>query len=477
MKVAVVTPYFKPDQTKLVRCLDSVSAQTVKVVHYLVGDGERADWLDTYDIVHMVLPSNIGSTGATPRGVGALTAFHDGFDAVTFLDADNYFDPSHIAQCIALQQENKVDLVFARRQIFFPDGEVLKDPDPQDGPGMHVDANCYFISKSAAFLVGMIGMYPREFGAGEDRPTPSLIQKFGLTSEYLDQPTVWYESNWERHYKLAGKVPVEKLRRPLRRCSSHFSSELYRWFTGQQLIAPSTAIQAETPTLRAYEEWNITLISSYENQTTHELRIFHECLLSQTQKVTHLMVANGIPNQEVLDWDALHFVMPRSFSDKCALGQGLAGMFSFKLGCDAVIFFNQNHLMMPTFIKSVSDFMQRTQADIVLIKAEDLDEAENKQNSDITLIMTRKVAFVAMLQAQLSSLSAKIRLHLLLKIAEAHQLKVMTITTGKLKSKAFLNAQVKNEIYNSPSVDDLFALTGYRFKKESSRPMAERSKI
>jgi hypothetical protein len=467
MKIAVVTPYFKPDQAKLVRCLDSVSAQTVKVVHYLVSDGEREDWLDAYDIVHMALPSNIGSTGATPRGLGALTAFHDGFDAVTFLDADNYFDPSHIAQCVALQQENKVDLVFARRHIFFPDGEVLKDPDPQDGPGGHVDANCYFITKSAAFLVGMIGMYPREFGAGEDRPTPLLVQKFGLTFEYLDQPTVWYETNWEYHYQLAGKAPVGKLREPLRRYIYQFSSELYRWFTGQHLIAPSTATQAETPTLRAHEEWNITLISSYDNQTAHELRIFHESVLGQTQKVSHMMVANGFPNQEVLDWGVEHFVMPRDYQDQCALGQGLAGMFSFKLGCDAVIFFNQNHLMMPTFIKSVSDFMQKTQADIVFIKAEGLDEAENKQSPDMTLMMTRKVAFMAMLQAQLSSLSAKLRQHALLKIAEAHQLKVMTIRSKALKCKPLLKKQGCDQVDHLPSVEEMFSLTGYQFSKKS----------
>ena len=80
--------------------------------------------------------------------------------------------------------------------------------------------------------------------------------------------------------------------------------------------------------------------------------------------------------------------------------------------------------------------------------------------------MTRKVAFVAMLQAQLSSLSAKFRLHIILKIAEAHQLKVMTIRSGALKCKPLLNGQVRNETHNSPSVDELFALTGYQFKSK-----------
>ena len=100
-------------------------------------------------------------------------------------------------------------VLVAWQRIVFPDGELLGVADPHDASGEHVDTNCYVISRRAAFLAGVWGMFPTAFGSGEDRPPLQVIRQRGLKTGRLAQPTVWYESQWPVHYALAGKRPQQ----------------------------------------------------------------------------------------------------------------------------------------------------------------------------------------------------------------------------------------------------------------------------
>lgn len=213
-RVAVVTPYFRADQEKLQRCCESVSGQTLPCDHILVADGEPQPMPPGARVIHMVLPSNVGNSGASPRGFGAQYAFVQGYDAVAFLDADNWFDPEHVQAAVHLLEQGPFDVVYARRKIVFPDSEVLPFEDPDDAAGRHVDTNCYVFSKRAAFLASAWAMYPKEFGAGEDRYLKVIVDKYALRVGRLDVPTVWYETNWSKHYSLAKKQPVQPMRKP-----------------------------------------------------------------------------------------------------------------------------------------------------------------------------------------------------------------------------------------------------------------------
>lgn len=213
-RVAVVTPYFRADQEKLERCCDSVARQTMRCDHILVADGEPQPMPADSPVIHMVLPSNVGNSGAAPRGFGAQYAFVQGYDAVAFLDADNWFDPDHVQNAVQLLERGPFDVVYARRRIVFPDSEVLPFEDPDDAAGRHVDTNCYVFSRRAAFLASAWAMYPKEFGAGEDRYLKAIVEKYSLRVGRLESPTVWYETNWSKHYSLANKQPVQPLRKP-----------------------------------------------------------------------------------------------------------------------------------------------------------------------------------------------------------------------------------------------------------------------
>lgn len=212
-RVAVITPYFRIDPEKFRRCCASVAAQTFNCDHILVADGEPQSLPDNFELTHICLPQNIGNSGASPRGFGAQYAFVQGYDAVAFLDADNWYDLDHIELAVRALEERQEDVVFTRRHIVFPDGDVLKVDDPSDINGKHVDTSCYVFSKRAAYLMAIWAMYPKEFGAIEDRIMRAVIARKKLKTRLLAKKTIWYETNWPLHYSLAQKPPVAALHR------------------------------------------------------------------------------------------------------------------------------------------------------------------------------------------------------------------------------------------------------------------------
>lgn len=220
---------------KLKRCVDSVAVQTFKCDHIIVADGEPQAMPEGYNVIHMVLPANIGNSGASPRGFGAQYAFVQGYDAVAFLDADNWYAPDHIELASKILMKSNVDVVFARRHIIFPDGELLNVDEPQDIGGKHVDTNCYIFTKKVAFLSAVWAMYPKEFGVGEDQLMRYLIGYLDLEAALLKKKTVWYETNWKFHYDLAKKIPVAPIRNPTNSLNKNFNIDLFFQRTGLRL--------------------------------------------------------------------------------------------------------------------------------------------------------------------------------------------------------------------------------------------------
>lgn len=240
-RVAVVTPYFRIDPEKFRRCCESVAAQTWKCDHIVVADGEPQDLPQGLNLIHLVLPANVGNTGATPRGLGGVYAIAQGYDAVAFLDADNWYDPGHIEGAVRALESQQLDVVYARRHLVFPDGEVLPQEDEQDAGATHVDTNCFVISRRAAFLLGTWALYPKEFGSGEDRYIKVVADAMHLRTGLLRQKSVWYETNWDRHYQMANKTPVAPLRKPARTIAHNFDAELFYQRTGLRLQLKRTA--------------------------------------------------------------------------------------------------------------------------------------------------------------------------------------------------------------------------------------------
>jgi cellulose synthase/poly-beta-1,6-N-acetylglucosamine synthase-like glycosyltransferase len=106
MKVAVITPYYKESRAWLERCLDSVAAQSHPCTHIVVADGHPQDWIDERPVRHLRLDRPHADYGDTPRALGGLMAANEGFDAICFLDADNWYGRHHVLSCLRLAQQH-----------------------------------------------------------------------------------------------------------------------------------------------------------------------------------------------------------------------------------------------------------------------------------------------------------------------------------------------------------------------------------
>ena len=96
MRVAVITPYHAEPDAYLEACHASVASQSFGCTHFMVSDGRPAPRVDGFDCQHIRLPRAHADYGCTPRGIGSISAIGQGFDAICYLDADNWVTDDHV---------------------------------------------------------------------------------------------------------------------------------------------------------------------------------------------------------------------------------------------------------------------------------------------------------------------------------------------------------------------------------------------
>ena len=205
--VAVITPYFKESLSKLRRCHESVINQGPNVRHFMIADGFPQVELNQWKLMHIGLPQAHSDNGNTPRGIGGMIAFAQGFDAVAYLDADNWFAREHIASMRQTQHLTGASVVCSWRTIVLPDGTLVNGLDPEDQRKTHVDTSCYMITREAAFLASLWAKMPQKLGPICDR----IFLRSALEAEtmisWTHKPTVFFETNYLLHYRMAHKTP------------------------------------------------------------------------------------------------------------------------------------------------------------------------------------------------------------------------------------------------------------------------------
>ncbi len=201
-RIAIVTPYWDEPRAVLERCIASVAAQGVSADHLLIADGAPQDWVDDAGVRHIRLDRNHGDYGNVARSIGALLAAGEGYDAIAFLDADNRFDPDHIALCLAASQAERCDVVIARRRFELPDGTPV--PVREDG-GM-VDTSCLFLLPRAFPLIAHWALVPPQLAQIGDRVFHGALAAAGCSMVTTDRPSVTYVSRWAVHYHSLGRA-------------------------------------------------------------------------------------------------------------------------------------------------------------------------------------------------------------------------------------------------------------------------------
>ena len=208
MRVAVITPYYKEPVSYLRRCIDSVRRQTHHdVEHIMVADGHPQDWLDHEVVRHLRLDRSHADFGNTPRALGGLLAASEGFDAVCFLDADNWYDPQHVDSCVEAARAQQVDFVVSLRYFVREDGSIMPLGVPEDVTGQHVDTNCFFLCRGAFHTLARWILMPRPMASLGDRFFLASLQADSLRQARTGRKTVNYLCTWASIFRALGEEP------------------------------------------------------------------------------------------------------------------------------------------------------------------------------------------------------------------------------------------------------------------------------
>lgn len=207
MKIAVITPYYQEEDHILLRCRRSVYNQThFGVNHMFVADGlPRKDLSFLGNIEHLILPNRHADAGATPRAIGAISAFSRGYDAVAFLDADNTFMPNHLETMAGLL-DHPNQVIAATRNICTRDGEIMYTDRVESNGSDFCDTNCLFLGKGAVHLL-TYWVTDTASRLWSDRHFWSAIKQSGIGIKHTLKATVNYHSRWAWHYQQAGRTP------------------------------------------------------------------------------------------------------------------------------------------------------------------------------------------------------------------------------------------------------------------------------
>jgi hypothetical protein len=222
MRVAVVTPYYKETDEILTQCHNSVVAQEASCDHFLIADGFPNPLVTGWRAEHIVMPRAHADNGNTPRVVGAISAFNLGYDAVAFLDADNWFQRDHVSRTVALNRLTGAAACTTNRTMHAPDGSYMFDDDKNDGR-VHVDTSCLFMTRAVMPVLARWAMMPRQLGPICDTVYWSTILQSGLSHAHDPEMTVAFRTTYEADFRRIGAPLPENVK------TLHMSMEPIRW--------------------------------------------------------------------------------------------------------------------------------------------------------------------------------------------------------------------------------------------------------
>lgn len=212
MKIAVVVPFCTEPAEWLQVCFDSVLAQRTPAQIIAVGDGAKlsekkmSDAVPLYKLIE--LPAAHDDGGAAARCIGAIEAITSGFDAVAFLDADNWFAPEHLSEMVRLHSETGAPLCTGTLSIMRIDGSAWEGLRGESDGEKHADTNTLFLTREAFPLLLNWALVPRQLVNICDRPWWQLAKSSGYKRAHLELATVFYRNRYAQQYRLRGeKVP------------------------------------------------------------------------------------------------------------------------------------------------------------------------------------------------------------------------------------------------------------------------------
>jgi hypothetical protein len=224
LKIAVVTPYCNEEDDMVNNCHSSVMHQSYPCTHILVADGHPKSQFDEQPkTMHVVLPQANADVGNTPRAIGGILADAYGFDAVAYLDADNWYDSAHIEGLIEAHEANdQISLVTCKRRFYDLEGHELHITEADEDANQHVDTSCWIIFRPAFSLL-RTWMMPKVLAPVGDRIFLQKTAHERFRRFATDNRTVAFRTKFAGHYKAAG-VPV-----PAEAKSTYFPEDILKY--------------------------------------------------------------------------------------------------------------------------------------------------------------------------------------------------------------------------------------------------------
>lgn len=206
MRVAVVTPFHQVREDWLAQAHASVRAQAHACTHILISDGSGPNPLRDFQGQFIELQQQHADYGDTPRAIGSLSAAAQGFDAVAYLDADDWLLPQHVQTLVELHQRTGAAVCTAARLLYDLDGRLLGPCVEDNGHGF-AGTGSLLITRAGYALLGAWALMPPEFHIVGDRWLWSRVRRHRIGTARADQPTTAYRTGWPHHYRRFGLEP------------------------------------------------------------------------------------------------------------------------------------------------------------------------------------------------------------------------------------------------------------------------------
>ena len=180
--------------------------QSYPCTHIMVADGHPNPLVERLNVQHIRSAQAHGDYGDTPRAIGSLSAIGQGFDAIAYLDADNWYKPNHIESLVALQRESGADVCTSVREFRRLDGSLLGVCPFSDGD-LFVDVSCFFLTRKAFPVAVHWAFIPPQLHCIDDRVILLRIKELGLTRAHSWRATLCYRGSAHFEYNLFGEEP------------------------------------------------------------------------------------------------------------------------------------------------------------------------------------------------------------------------------------------------------------------------------
>ena len=176
-------------------------------VHFLVNDGDdalRGESFPNVEVFH--LPTRHADCGNVARAIGSISADARGYDAIAYLDADNWLEPDHLQTLVDLHRRTRASVCTSGRNIVDLQGCLLGPCKETDGENF-VDTSSIFLTRAAFGIIAVWHGIPQRLAAICDRLVWKAIKDANLARAHNPASTVNFRSNYRAHYLSSGRQP------------------------------------------------------------------------------------------------------------------------------------------------------------------------------------------------------------------------------------------------------------------------------